>query len=218
MAETITIDAEVRERAGKGAARAARRSGKVPAVLYGNKMPPQSINLDGLVLARLARDPAFATTLYSIKVDGKEQKALAREVQTDPVSDALMHVDFLRVSERTRVTSEVPVQFINEETCPGLKAGGVLNVVRYTIEVVCRADAIPEAVVVDLANAELNDSIHISAVTLDEGVAPTITDRDFTIATIAAPSGLKAEEDEDGEDGEGEGEGDEAEAEESSED
>lgn len=218
MAETITIDAEVRERAGKGAARAARRSGKVPAVLYGNKMPPQSINLDGLVLARLARDPAFATTLYSIKVDGKEQKALAREVQTDPVSDALMHVDFLRVSERTRVTSEVPVQFINEETCPGLKAGGVLNVVRYTIEVVCRADAIPEAIVVDLANAELNDSIHISAVTLDEGVAPTITDRDFTIATIAAPSGLKAEEDEDGEDGEGEGEGDEAEAEESSED
>ncbi len=206
MAETITINAEVRERAGKGAARAARRAGKVPAVLYGDKQPPLSLNLDGLELNRLIRDPSFSTTLYSIAADGKNQKALAREVQYHPVTDVPMHVDFLRVSERTKVTSEVPVQFINEEESPGLRAGGVLNVVRYTVEVLCRADAIPDAIIVDLTGTELNDSIHISAVTLDEGVTPTITDRDFTIATIAAPSALRSEDEEEGEGEDEEGE------------
>lgn len=213
MAETITINAEVRERAGKGAARAARRAGKVPAVLYGDKKSPISLNLDGMDLARLLRDPAFSSTIYAVKVNGKSEQALAREVQTDPVTDLPLHVDFLRVSERTRVTSDVPVHFINEEESPGLRAGGVLNIVRHTIEVICRADAIPESITVDLTGTELNDSIHISAITLDEGVAPTITDRDFTIATIAAPSGLQAEEDEEeGEEGEGE-EGEEGEGE-----
>ena len=214
MAETITINAELRERAGKGAARAARREGKVPAVLYGDKKPPVSLNLDGHEFGKLLRDPGFFSTLYSVAAGGETQKALAREVQRDPVTEAPMHVDFLRVSERTRVTSEVPVQFINEEESPGLRVGGVLNVVRHTVEVVCRADAIPDSIVVDLAGTELNDSIHISAVTLDEGVAPTITDRDFTIATIAAPTVLKAEEEEEGEGEEGEeGEGEEGEAE-----
>lgn len=210
MAETITINAEMRDRAGKGAARAARRAGKVPAVLYGDKKPPVSLNLDAVSLSRLLRDPAFSSHLYTVAVDGKQQKALAREVQTDPVTDVPMHVDFLRVSERTRVTTEVPVHFINEEESPGLRVGGVLNIVRHAIEVVCRADAIPESITVDLTGTELNDSVHISAVPLPDGVTPTITDRDFTIATIAAPSGLQAEDEE--EEGEGE-EGAEGEAE-----
>lgn len=196
MAETIEIVAEVRERAGKGAARAVRRQNKVPAVIYGDKKPPVAISLDGQTLSQMLRDPAFLTHLYSLKVGNDAHQVLVRDVQMDPVRDEPLHLDFLRVSARTEIAIEVPVQFINEDDSPGLKAGGVLNVVRYTIEVTCRANAIPENITVDLSGSELGDSIHISHITLPDGVQPTITDRDFTVATIAAPSALKSEAEE----------------------
>ena len=219
MADTIVIEAEARDRAGKGAARAARRAGLIPSVIYGDKKPPVPISIDALRLKLLLRDPGYATFLYDIKVGDASHRALARDVQYDPVTDQVIHVDFLRVSARTTITVEVPVQFINEEESPGLKVGGVLNVVRYAIEVVCRADSIPEKLVCDLTGTELGDSIHISAIELPEGVTPAITDRDFTVASIAAPSAVKAEaaeEAEEGEEGEEiegeEGEGEEGEA------
>ena len=224
MADTIVIEAEARDRAGKGAARAVRRAGLIPSVIYGDKKPPVPISINSLRLSLLLRDPGYATFLYDIKVGETNHRTLARDVQYDPVTDQVIHVDFLRVSERTTITVEVPVQFINEEESPGLKVGGVLNVVRYTIEVVCRADSIPEKLVCDLTGTELGDSIHISAFELPEGVRPAITDRDFTVATIAAPSIVKSEAEEaaeaaeaeegiEGEEGE-EGEGEEEEGEE----
>ncbi|MEM7442091.1 MAG: 50S ribosomal protein L25/general stress protein Ctc [Pseudomonadota bacterium] len=199
MAETVEIVAEVRERAGKGAARAVRRENKIPAVIYGDKKPPLTITLDGQTITQLLRDPAFRNQLYSLKVDGDKHQVLVRDLQLDPVRDEPIHLDFLRVSQRTEITIEIPVSFVNEDDSPGLKAGGVLNVVRYTIEVSCRADSIPEGITIDLTGTELGDSIHISSVTLPDGVRPTISDRDFTVATIAAPSGLKAEEEEEAE-------------------
>ncbi len=211
MADTIVIEAEARDRAGKGAARAARKAGLIPSVIYGDKQPPVPIAIDALRLKLLMRDPGYATFLYDIKVGDSSHRALARDVQYDPVTDQVIHVDFLRVSARTTITVEVPVQFINEEEAPGLKVGGVLNVVRYTIEVVCRADSIPEKLVCDLTGVELGDSIHISAFDLPEGVTPAITDRDFTVATIAAPPAIKSEAEEEAEEGE---EGEEIEGEE----
>ena len=199
MAETIEIVAEVRERAGKGAARAARRENKIPSVIYGDKKPPVTISLDGPAINRLLRDPAFLTHLYRLKVGGDSHQVLVRDLQLDPVRDEPLHLDFLRVSQRTEIAIEVPVNFINEEESPGLKAGGVLNVVRYTIEVTCLATAIPDGITVDLTGADLGDSIHISQIALPDGVSPTISDRDFTVATIAAPSALKSEEEEEAE-------------------
>lgn len=193
MADMIVIEAEARDRAGKGAARAARRAGLIPSVIYGDKKPPVPIAIDALRLRLLMRDPGYATFLYDIKVGDANHRTLARDVQYDPVSDQVIHVDFLRVSERTTITVEVPVQFINEEEAPGLKTGGVLNVVRFTVELVCRADSIPEKLVCDLTGIELGESIHISAFDLPEGVTPAITDRDFTVATIAVPSAVKVE-------------------------
>jgi len=193
MTDTIQLAAEARARAGKGTARATRRGGRIPAVIYGAKQPPVMISVEERELTRLLHRPGFFTHMYDISVDGQTHKALARDVQMDPVKDRPIHVDFLRVSEGTTISVEVPVVFVNQEKSPGLKMGGTLNVVRHAIEVSCRADTIPEQIAVDLAGAEMNASIHISAVTLPAGVTPTITDRDFTIATIVAPSGLKSE-------------------------
>jgi large subunit ribosomal protein L25 len=193
MAEAITIAAEPRERAGKGAARAARRAGKVPAVIYGEKQPPLAVNFDVLEINRLLKDPAFTTHLFSIELDGRRHSAIPRDVQYHPVTDDVLHLDFLRVGEKTLITVGVPVQFVNDQASPGLKRGGMLNIVRYEVELVCPAGAIPEALTVDLTGWQINDSIHISAVTLPEGTRPAIADRDFTIATISAPSGLKSE-------------------------
>ena len=193
MAEAIAIAAEARDRAGKGAARSARRAGKIPSVIYGDAKPPVLINLDRLEINRLIKDPAFTTHLYDVVVGDAHHRVLARDVQLDPVTDDVLHVDFLRVGMATTISMGVPVQFINERASPGLKRGGVLNVVRYEIELVCRADSIPDQIVVDLTGSDIGDSIHISSVTLPEGTQPAITDRDFTVATIAAPSGLKSE-------------------------
>ena len=192
MVQTVQLAAEPRDRAGKGAARALRRAGRIPSVVYGGKEPPMMISVDLLELNRLLKDPGFLTRIVDVQVAGKTHHVLPRDVQTHPVTDVAEHVDFLRVSDDTTLTIEVPVHFINENASPGLKAGGVLNVVRYNVELVCRVNAIPEDITVDLAGRNAGESIHISAVTLPDGVRPAITDRDFTIATIAAPTGLTA--------------------------
>ncbi len=190
MADIIELEAAVRERVGKGAAREARRQGRVPAVIYGDKKDPEPISLEYKVVNKQVQTGNFLNTLYMINVGGTKTRVIPRDVQFDPVRDFPMHVDFLRLAKGATITIEVTVNFINEEECPGLKMGGVLNVVRYAVEVTCPADAIPEQFDADLTGLELGDTIHISAITLPDGVEPTITDRDFTVATIAAPAGL----------------------------
>ena len=193
MSDTVALPAERRERVGKGATRAVRRAGRVPAVIYGDRKDPLTISLDPRDVDRELHKPGFFATLVDIDVEGKKHRVLPRDVQFDPVSDRTTHVDFLRVAQDTQVTVNVPVAFLNEEESPGLKRGGVLNVVRYEIEFVCRANAIPPQIEVDLTGLEIGDSVHISQVHVPEGATPTIADRDFTIATVAAPSAVKAE-------------------------
>ena len=188
------LKAEARAQVGKGSARELRRNGLIPAVIYGDKQDPVSIALSRNEVTKKIHAGGFLTTLATIEVDGKKYSVLPKDFQLDPVRDFLMHVDFLRVSKDTQVTVEVPVHFENEEKSPGLKRGGVLNVVRHTVECHCPANAIPDAITVDLTGLEIGDGIHISHVTLPKGVEPTITDRDFTIATIAAPAGLKSDD------------------------
>jgi large subunit ribosomal protein L25 len=189
MTQIIALAATARDRAGKGTARATRREGRIPAVIYGNKEKPVMIALDTTKFTRELHRPGFFTHLFDIELDGVKHRVLPRDVQLDPVYDRPLHVDFLRVSDTTEITLKVPVEFVNVETCPGIKRGGMLNIVRHDIEVYARAAAIPEKITVDLAGIDVGASIHISAVKLPEGVRPTIDDRDFTIATIAAPSG-----------------------------
>lgn len=193
MSDIVELPAQSRERAGKGPARATRRAGKVPGVIYGAKKDPNLISVEERLLNKLLHQGGFFSTLFDVKVDGKAERVLARDVQFDPVSDKPVHIDFLRVSAATSVHVEVTVHFINEDKCPGIKEGGVLNVVRHEVELVCRADAIPQHIEVDLAGLEIGDGVHISMVKLPDGVHPAITDRDFTIATIAAPTVVRDE-------------------------
>ena len=188
MAEIMTIAAQRRDRAGKGAARATRRTDRVPGVIYGDKQPPVLISVEQRLLERIAGKESFFARLATVTVDGESHRVLPREVQLDPVSDRPIHCDFLRVGPKTRITVAVPIHFENEAASPGLKRGGVLNVVRHAVEVYCLADAIPEAFTFDLTGLDIGDSIHISHVKLPEGVKPTIGDRDFTIASVAAPT------------------------------
>jgi len=200
MAEISTIAAQRRERAGKGPARAARRAGRVPGIIYGAKKDPAMVTLDPRELDRELNTGGFMATIYDVQIEQDKERVLPRDVQFDPVTDRPIHVDFLRVSATTSVTVQVPVNFLNEEESPGLKRGGLLNVVRHEIEMICRADAIPSAIEIDLTGLDIGDSIHISMISLPDGVAPTITDRDFTVATIAAPTVVQeAEEAEQGE-------------------
>ena len=206
MSEIFEITAEKRERAGKGIARALRREGQVPAVIYGDSKNPEGIAVSRKELTRLFNTGRLLNTLMDIDLDGKKNRVIARDVQLHPVRDDILHADFLRLGKGSKIAVEVAVTFLNEETCPGLKKGGVLNVVRYSVELNCPADNIPEAIELDLAEADMNDSLHISQVTLPDGVEPVISDRDFTIATIAAPAALRSEESEtdeleEGEDG-----------------
>ena len=200
MAEVSVIAAERRERAGKGPARAARRAGRVPGVIYGAKKDPAMVTLDPRELDRELNTGGFMATIYDVQIEQNKERVLPRDVQFHPVTDRPIHVDFLRVSATTSVTVQVPVNFLNEEESPGLKRGGLLNVVRHEIEMICQADAIPSAVEVDLTGLDIGDSIHISMIPLPDGVVPTITDRDFTVATIAAPT--VAQEEEEAEEGE----------------
>lgn len=220
MSEGYVLTAEARDRVGKGSARAIRRQGDIPAVIYGDNKPPMTITLPRKEVWLKIQQGGFLTTVGEIEVSGARHTVLAKDYQLEPVKDFVLHVDFLRISEKTEVTVNIPVHFDNEETCPGLVEGGTLNIVRHEVEVTCPANAIPDYFTIDLAEAQMGDTLNISAVTLPENVHPTITDRDFTIATIAAPGGGAGEEDEDAEevapdeveateqkaDGEGEGE------------
>jgi large subunit ribosomal protein L25 len=194
MSNTYELTASVRNRVGKGAARASRREGKIPAVIYGNKQPPLAIELDHKTVFMKLHGGGFLTTVATIDVGGEKITVIPRDYALDPVTDQPIHVDFLRITAGSSLQVQIPVQFINEEKSPGLKRGGVLNVVRHDIEATVSANAIPDHIVVDLSGLEINDAIHISAVKLPKGVKPVIADRDFTIATIAAPAGLKSEE------------------------
>ena len=196
MSEQLTLSAETRERAGKGASRHLRRRGRVPAVVYGNNEAPLSIHLEEKVLMKALQTGHFMNSVVMIDAGGATTRTLPKDVQFHPVTDRPMHVDFLRIAEHATVTVAVPISFVDEEQSRGLKRGGVLNAVRHELELVCDASEIPDEVVISLAGTDIGDSIHISQVTLPEGTSSAITDRDFTIATIVAPSGMKAEAEE----------------------
>ena len=193
MSDTMTLDAAKRDRAGKGSARAARRDGLIPAVIYGDRKDPLSITLDANTFTKLMNQPGIFSQLLNVKVDGADNSVLTRDIQFHPVTDVPLHVDFLRVAKDAKIAVMVPVEFVNEEKSPGLKTGGILNVVRHEVELSCPATDIPESITVDLDGTTVGTSIHISAIALPKGVEPTITDRDFTVATIAAPAGEEAE-------------------------
>jgi large subunit ribosomal protein L25 len=214
--QSYELTAEARDRVGKGSARALRRNGKIPAVIYGDNKPPLAISLPYKEVHLKLQAGGFMTTLATIKVGGETIQVLPRDYQLDPVRDFTMHVDFLRIGKDSVVTVNIPVHFINEEKSPGLKRGGVLNIVRHEVEFSVPATAIPEYITVDLDGLDIGDSVHISAVPLQDGMKPTISDRDFTIATVAAPASLKSEEEEaeEAEAAEEAAEGEEAEAEE----
>lgn|SRR5690625_1643439 len=201
MEDRVSIPAELRERAGKGAARAARRAGLVPAVIYGDGKDATPISIEMRVMKRELNRAGFFTRIFEIEAGEKKQSVLARDVQMHPIKDEPLHIDFLRVSATSRVNVAVPVQFLNEEDSVGLRRGGVLNVVRHDVELECPANAIPDFIEIDVLKADIGDSLHISHVKLPEGVEPVIKDRDFTIATIVAPSAVKSEAAE-GEEGE----------------
>ena len=203
MANLTAFAAEPRDRAGKGAARATRREGRVPGVIYGNNEDPVLISVDPIDLMKQINTPGFFARVYEVDVSGDKYRVLARDLQLDPVSDQPIHMDFMRFSASTRLNIDVQVVFENEDECPGLRMGGVLNVVRFGVELRCRPDSIPESLTADLSGMEIGDSLHISAIKLPEDVDLTITDRDFTVATIAAPTIVEeVEEDVDGEEGE----------------
>ena len=207
MADILCIAAQKRDRAGKGSARSLRGEGRVPAVIYGEKKDPESISIAINDITKLYNAGRILSTLLDVDIDGKKHRVIARDVQLHPVRDTILHADFLRLGKGAKIAVEVPVRFLNEETCPGLKSGGVLNVVRYTVELNCPADNIPEDIELDLIEASMGDSLHISEVTLPDGCEPVISDRDFTIATIAAPAAIRsdaAEDEEGAEDPEGE--------------
>jgi len=222
MSEQLTLSAETRERAGKGASRHLRREGRVPAVVYGNNEEPLSIHLEEKALIKALSGGHFMNSVVMIEAGAAPVRTLPKDVQFHPVTDRPLHVDFLRISEHATVTVEVPIRFVDEEKSKGLKRGGVLNAVRHELELVCDAAEIPEEVEISLAGLDIGDSLHISAVALPKGTASAITDRDFTIATIVPSSGVKDEGSTDtgaptaadvpviGEDGEGEASGEES--------
>jgi large subunit ribosomal protein L25 len=183
MSASIPLAAETRAKAGKGASRAVRNSGRVPAVIYGDKQSPDLISVQEKELNKLIKTTSFMTAIFE------------RDIAQHPVNERIIHIDFLRVGKDTKVTVAVPVHFTNETESPGIKRGAVLNIVRHDVELECPADSIPEYLAVSLKGLDVGDSIHISAFEMPAGVRPVIRDRDFTIATIIAPSGLKSSDD-----------------------
>ena len=194
MSDVLTLSAEARERAGKGASRQHRREGRVPAVIYGNKEDPVAIHIEERALVKILNTGHFMNSVVMIDVGGKKTRTLPKDVQFHPVTDRPLHVDFLRISEHAKVTVAVPVVFTDEEQAPGIKRGGVLNIVRHELELVCDAAEIPSEIAISLKGLEVGDSIHISNVALPRGAESAIEERDFTIATVVAPSALKATE------------------------
>jgi large subunit ribosomal protein L25 len=199
MSEALTLPAEARERAGKGASRELRRQGRVPAVIYGGKEEPTAIHIEAKELVRQLGSGHFMNSIVMIDVGGKKVRTLPKDVALHPVTDRPLHVDFLRLAKDAKIQVAVPVHFINEDDSPGLKKGGVLNVVRHELELVCESDKIPDDIKLDVAGLDIGDSIHISHVTLPEGSVSAITDRDFTIATVVAPSAMKRTDEEEAE-------------------
>ena len=193
MSEQLTLPAETRERAGKGASRELRNSGRVPAVVYGSNQEPLSIHVEEKLLTKLLSTGHFMNTIVMIDAGGSTTRTLPKDVQFHPVSSRPVHVDFLRISEHSKVAVNVPVRFTDEEESPGIKRGAVLNIVKHEIELSCDAAEIPDDIVISLKGLEVGDSIHISSVQLPQGAVPTITDRDFTIATIVAPGSMKSD-------------------------
>jgi large subunit ribosomal protein L25 len=196
MAEMISLTATKRSGTGKGAARAARRNNLVPGVVYGAGKEPQPINVKNNELLKLLKAGKFMSTLISLTSDGHDEKVICRGVQRNVVNDVPTHIDFLRLSEKANINLFIPVFFDNQGTCPGIKRGGVLTVVRTDVELIVPAANIPDQLTVDLNDFELGDTITISDITLPEGTRPTITGRDFVIANIQAPSGLKSADNE----------------------
>ncbi|MDP4575189.1 50S ribosomal protein L25/general stress protein Ctc [Qipengyuania sp. G39] len=201
MSDALTLPAEARERAGKGASRQLRREGRVPAVIYGGKEEPTLIHVEAKELVRQLGTGHFMNSIVEIELDGKKVRTIPKDVALHPVNDRPEHADFFRLAKGGKIEVNVPVVFLNEEASPGLKKGGVLNVVRHELELVCDNDKIPGEIEIDVTGKEVGDSIHISEVQLPEGSESAITDRDFTIATLVAPSALKKSE---GAEGEGE--------------
>ena len=213
MSKESNLHAEIRPDTGKLAVKKILASGKIPSIIYGLGESPINIALDKISILKEINSGGFLTRIFSLNIDGKKNLAIPREVQFDPLSDQPIHVDFLRLAPDSKITLDIPTKFINEETSPGLKRGGVLNVNRRTIQLSCPANNIPEEIVFDLDGLEIGDTIRISSVALPEGVVPLITDRDFTVASVASPTVVKepetpAEDEAEGE-GEGEGEGEE---------
>ena len=196
MSDQLTLPAKSRDRAGKGASRALRRDGRVSAVVYGEKKEPLSIYVEEKLLYKMLLTGHFMNSVVMIDYEGKPHRTLPKAVDFHPVTSRPIHVDFLRIGEHTKVTVAVPVRFDNEEASPGLKRGGVLNVVQHELELVCDAASIPNEIHIALTASKIGDSIHISQVKLPDGVKPSIDDRDFTVATIVAPSAMKSEEEE----------------------
>ena len=193
MSDTLNLPAETREGVGKGASRALRREGRVPAVVYGGKEEPLSIHVEEKLLIKQLSSGHFLNSIVELEVGGKKLRTLPKDVAFHPVTDRPLHADFLRLSKNSTVHVNVPVIFTNEEASPGLKRGGVLNIVRHELELICDGNKIPEEIAIDVTGLDIGDSIHISTVSLPEGSTSAITDRDFTIATIIAPSGLRSE-------------------------
>ena len=190
MRETQDLKAEPRPTTGKGPAYRARQKGFTPAIIYGGKnAAPEPVMVSSRELERHVGTGTFLTTLYNIELDGKKTRVIPRDVQLHPVTDRPVHVDFMRLEKGATITLEIPVHFTGQDVSPGIKRGGTLNIVRHEVELICPADNIPEYLEADLSKMEINDSLHISAMTLPEGVKPTIA-RDFTIVSVVAPSGM----------------------------
>ncbi|MEO9623157.1 MAG: 50S ribosomal protein L25/general stress protein Ctc [Qipengyuania citrea] len=202
MSDALTLPAEARERAGKGASRQLRREGRVPAVIYGGKEDPIMIHVEEKELVKQLMTGHFMNSIVEVEIGGKKVKTLPKDVALNPVTDRPEHADFFRLAKGGKIEVSVPVVFLNEEASPGLKKGGVLNVVRHELELVCDNDKIPSEIEVDVTGKEVGDSIHISEVQLPAGSESAITDRDFTIATLVAPSALKKAEGDTTQDGE----------------
>ena len=194
MSDQLTLTAETRERGGKGASRELRRNGRVPAVVYGGKEEPLMIHVEEKLLMKQLMTGHFMNSIVMVEVDGKQVRTLPKDVAFHPVKDRPIHADFLRISKDAKVQVAVPVVFINEEASPGLKRGGVLNIVRHELELICDSDKMPDDIQIDVTGYDVGDSIHISNVTLPKGSESAITDRDFTIATLVAPSALRRTE------------------------
>lgn len=195
MTKHYALSAETRDRAGKGVARTLRREKKIPAVIYGDNKEAENIALPIKEVTMEYHKGHVFTNLCDLEVNGKKQLVLIRDIQVHPVTDAVIHVDFMRVTPKTTITVDVPVHFLNEENCPGIKNKGSLTIVRHEVELICKATDIPESIEVDLSTFDIGDPIKISHAKLPAGVKPAITNRDFTIATIAPPRLLLEEED-----------------------